>query len=92
MRYAPPTSLHHHRWWRRKLRLLTSVDFWFGAALTLIALLGLVTSSGRSPTASPSASPASPADERQERRDDRLDGDAPAVPVEVVAGALDRQE
>ncbi len=43
MRHAPPTSLHHHRGWRRKLRLLTSVDFWFGAALTLIALLGLVT-------------------------------------------------
>ncbi len=43
MWHPPSPSLHHHRRWRRKLRLLTSVDFWFGGALAFIALLGLVT-------------------------------------------------
>lgn len=43
MPYAAPPTFHHRRWWRRKLRLLISLDFWLGIVIALIAVLGLVT-------------------------------------------------
>ena len=43
MQGTVPPTLHHTRWWRKRLRLVASLDFWLGAALVLIAILGLVT-------------------------------------------------
>lgn len=34
---------HQHRWWRRKLRLLATLDFWLGVVIALVAVLGLIT-------------------------------------------------
>ena len=43
MPYAAQPTFHHRRWWRKKLRLLISLDFWLGIVIALIAVLGLVT-------------------------------------------------
>ena len=43
MQRASSVTPHHPGWWRRKLRLLASVDFWLGVVIALIAVLGLVT-------------------------------------------------